>query len=704
MKKNWYFLLVIFMFFSFCTFVCAKEDVTAPKLNGITNSKNRVKANDQLYISVSITEEDSGINHGTVGLYSYSKNEINYQLELKDINGTPYIIIPNNIENDKYMIGYVYLTDKALNSEIYYNNRLKDLLELKGDDIKYIQYQTTDLTVSDNKEEELVKPFIKDISLSKNIVNINEENVLSIIPKNESKISNMYVCFTRLSGPGDINLILNYNGSTNVFENSFKAKKSGDYSLTSIQVIDENNNYFTFKTNSRDNDQNAILLEKEYKFKVSGDDIEKGPTLNEYDINKTKVKKGEKVKFTLNAEDEDGVDKIEASFISKTKSQLDVLVFGEIELKMNYNPETNKYEGYIEINEDIENDTYYLQYVVLQDKRGNYSNYSTNVIPKGKILGNGGSTIKINGISFDVVDPTEYDLEISTIEDDYVEKIKELKDDGVIFIDSNNNPTITKELFDVIKDTDKKVIIRYSEYEWIFEGKDIFDPKQIDVSIATELLQNNKINNDKGDHVSILFKNNGKLPGKAIIRIRVEKTFKYEDGYKDLLIYYGDDNNLSLIKKNIDDSDIEYDRVNLSEDGYYEFEITHNSSYILTNKELEFTNNINFKDVINLDNNYIWIFLGLVFVICLFVAFSSSKDKKVDNEIVSKDNHNILDEKENEEISTNLIDKKEDYKDQEEIKEKNIEESTIDNSNKEESDDLIDKKETDEHNQLNNNK
>lgn len=83
--------------------------------------------------------------------------------------------------------------------------------------------------------------------------------------------------------------------------------------------------------------------------------------------------------------------------------------------------------------------------------------------------------------------------------------------------------------------------------------------------------------NDYTNYLSIEFANNGLLPCKALIRVKPEYATRALFGAKDLSLYYSDGDTYSLVEKNID----------IDEENYYNFNITHNSEYLLTNGDFE---------------------------------------------------------------------------------------------------------------------
>lgn len=148
-----------------------------------------------------------------------------------------------------------------------------------------------------------------------------------------------------------------------------------------------------------------------------------------------------------------------------------------------------------------------------------------------------------------------------------------------IIINASSNPVINSELFNVIKGKNKKLTINYNDNQIIFNGKDITDAKTIDVSIAVDKVENSEdISKLINSGLVVNFKDNGTLPGKALVRVKLNDELNKELKNRIYVYYYDDiDNNFNLIASN----------VKKSLDGYYQFTITHNSNYVLVNNKLD---------------------------------------------------------------------------------------------------------------------
>lgn len=148
---------------------------------------------------------------------------------------------------------------------------------------------------------------------------------------------------------------------------------------------------------------------------------------------------------------------------------------------------------------------------------------------------------------------------------------------------ADNYTVIHQNLFQALQGTKRTLIIEYWESEWIFNGEDIINPKNIDVSmmikdITNKDFKNSSLISDFPAKTKLLtFSNNGTLPGKVLIRLKsmeLDKLF----GEDNLYIYYYDLDEDKFLKVAMEVQ---------KENGYYEFYINHNSKYILTEKKLK---------------------------------------------------------------------------------------------------------------------
>ncbi len=177
----------------------------------------------------------------------------------------------------------------------------------------------------------------------------------------------------------------------------------------------------------------------------------------------------------------------------------------------------------------------------------------------------------------------ETDISSGTLDKD----IQALPDSSLIGIRYSINVSVTlqKNIFSIIQGTNKRIVLSNGQLQWSFFGQDILYPKSIDLRVDISLLVNTTspnrrpISNLVGNTpTSVLsFANNGQLPGKATITVSKETLFP-NSNYTSFWVYHYDStrNRLESIARNL----------RPTSDGYLNFDIWHNSDYIITGEEL----------------------------------------------------------------------------------------------------------------------
>ena len=224
----------------------------------------------------------------------------------------------------------------------------------------------------------------------------------------------------------------------------------------------------------------------------------------------------------------------------------------------------------------------------------------TDITGKLRIFENG----KSNDFkeTLEIIDePDKYNilyLDNEKITSKVIQEINSAKDDIIISINADNDPVINKDIFTAIKGTTKVVEISYNGNQWVFSGLDITDPKTIDVSstiIDLNYTDTTGVLSKLGKGMLLKFADNGNLPGKCLMRLAVTETLTKLFGDKPLYVYYYDENGDILDKVAM--------KVYLSEDGYYEFYINHNSNYVLTSEEVNGEYVSDKTDLLSLNEN-----------------------------------------------------------------------------------------------------
>ena len=196
--------------------------------------------------------------------------------------------------------------------------------------------------------------------------------------------------------------------------------------------------------------------------------------------------------------------------------------------------------------------------------------------------GANGSEMYNFDVTLEVVDVVSnvYIYNNEDISNDIIVNLYNSADGAEITINADSNTLITEEIFNAIKGKNKKLVINSNDNQIIFNGNNIIDSKTIDATINVDSIKDNDdINKLIDSGVVIRFADNGTLPGEATVRIKSTDEMDRILQNEKIYVYYFNDgeNKFQLIATNIEKT----------EDGYYEFEITHNSDYVLVNKEID---------------------------------------------------------------------------------------------------------------------
>ena len=171
--------------------------------------------------------------------------------------------------------------------------------------------------------------------------------------------------------------------------------------------------------------------------------------------------------------------------------------------------------------------------------------------------------------------------------DAVVGAINSAASNGKIIVDVTENKIVAKDIFDTIKGTDKTITFKQGAVEWTFNGKDITSTtKAIDMTVAIAPLGATKTKNKEGiaekvknENVLVIsFANNGQLPGKASVRIKLDPQWLTGKNKNKMSIYYYNEATKAI--------EVVASGLKIDAEGYVVFEITHNSDYIVSDIDL----------------------------------------------------------------------------------------------------------------------
>ena len=163
--------------------------------------------------------------------------------------------------------------------------------------------------------------------------------------------------------------------------------------------------------------------------------------------------------------------------------------------------------------------------------------------------------------------------------------IKALEWNENVTINMSTNKILDKSVLEAIKGTDKTITVVYEGVQWIFKGKDIVNAvKALDLTVSIaklgETISSNRtaiaklINNQEAIVVS--FAENGLLPGKSTVKVKLDSSWL--DGKDKFYVYFYNENNGK--------AELTAEKLKADQEGYIEFEITHNSDYFVIDKPI----------------------------------------------------------------------------------------------------------------------
>ena len=231
---------------------------------------------------------------------------------------------------------------------------------------------------------------------------------------------------------------------------------------------------------------------------------------------------------------------------------------------------------------------YELESLWIEDRAGNTQQYRKNLTEWEEQQGYKelaiGKTIKV------INEGEGFDFTTSTSNPNLAEDIKNLPSPSEdepparIGINYETGSKLAEDVFEAIAGENKKLVLEGGNIQWVFNGKDIEKDNIKDIDLSVKISNIDRFNGSNASNIEeivqdnptyvLSFPSNGKLPGKATIRLKVDYAFVQYLGREDLSIYYFDATKgvLVSIKNN----------VNVSDDGYVEFQIDHNSDFLVT--------------------------------------------------------------------------------------------------------------------------
>lgn len=391
---------------------------------------------------------------------------------------------------------------------------------------------------------------------------------------------------------------------------------SGTYKISEVVLygINSDNTTFTkvFSAVNSDADVYADFLGDDKEIKVNRDtSVDTDIKLGNVSLSKSSAKIGEQV--NVNIENKDNMFNMTLVFKSDSNEKT---------FKVYLNRFNIMYDGcYFVVPANVFVGSYHLFQIIVDDT------VNTTFYTRGDNLAD---------IPLEITENKNNTYIYSNINfgEEQIKEIYDAPDNTKITIDANVTPIVNEKVFNAIKGTNKQLVINYQGNEIIFNGKDITNPKTIDVNITIyndikNIEDGNELSKMVKDGIIVNLSSNGTLPGKAVYKIYATDEMKAMLGNKNIYLYYYDEvnKNFNLIKTNV--------KLN---GNYYEFNINHNSKYLLTKSKIdsqyvtkESNNIVDFQNsnIVNLLLIICGVVLILVVVIIIFILKKKDKKKKM---------------------------------------------------------------------------
>ena len=559
-------------------------DGKPPVLHSLELSATSVTVPGSISFSWSASDDISGISG--IGLSFVHKESGKYLVAdesavIGEMSGTFYgTITPGQYTlPGEYILEHIGISDIAGNV-LHYS--LNPSVGLTMPDA----YKDLKFTVVNNNVIDQTPPEIKSISLLETSMKAPGEIGIAIGAVDEESglahISLGFYCEEADAYIGTGDLARGYDQETGLYHGTIEADGydfPGVYILNHILLEDKAENYVEYVVDPVASGYGTAIPDElrsltfEVTDSVSPDNI--APTINGITFSAPTVMAPGTIEMYLDASDDNsGIWLIKGAFYcEETNKYLD---FGEA--TPNRNKETGKYHMTIEVGQYETSGVFALDGLVIQDQAGNgiaYDRDSTSNDPAIAQL--------LDGVQFKVINRGA-DVTTSVSKSDFVETVEDAPDDAYIAADYSGDATLPAEVFEAIAGTNKTIDLISEGITWRFEGGDITEEiKDIDLKVDIQKVEEDSSasgeaieENLKGNSgVVMKFPENGTLPGKATIQIKVDYAMRE---------YLGTGEGLSVYYYNNQTGELELiaEGLKVINDTYVEFPITHCSYYVLT--------------------------------------------------------------------------------------------------------------------------
>ena len=539
-------------------------DADAPVLNGVSIDKTEVKAGESFTLTLDVTEKISGLNYIQVTFVNettgknkrFSFSEIDASTSMHSVTCT----VPVDEAAGIFRLKEVTLMDVQGNQISYYDGKILDQISV---------------TITNGTSEDKEAPTITNVSVSPNSVSAPGEVTLTIGVKDDvSGVNYANVEFVNRQTGHKIEETETYsspvtNGTIEVKIPVTQYDGNGIYELNSVQLMDANSHLVEYSSKNEEY-PSANILPQEVSFTITNNGTEDitPPVLESISVDKTEIEAPGTVTLTLKVSDEPA---------GYRTAIVDVVNTATGNSKHFYSDRENPSNVTVNISQFEPSGVMRVDTVYLFDNNNNMSRYdSIELVQNTAYPLPQEATFLVKNI-----DETSGDIVSATTSPDLVDEIDKMAEGNTAHIYHGNNDVLSKDVFGAIAGKNKTIAVESDGIQWIFEGEEIDESKIKDINLGTTIEEKWFSESDVNEEIAweqnavvLQFADNGDLPGKATIRVKIDPVFKDYIGTENLYVYYYD--NTTKEFKEIAAG------LNTQSDGYIEFTITHNSDFVIT--------------------------------------------------------------------------------------------------------------------------
>lgn len=547
--------------------VLAVDDSTPPDIYSVTISTHDLFGGENLTFTIDGFDDISGIGHLMFEFSLEGDPQKRLTIEFDNHSGSNSFSvsykIPEKTAPGLWKFSFLQVWDNAYNLQSYG----------RGEG----SFGQLDFTVKERADFDTTPPVLVSIQVNNKVITLpGKIEVTAVVTDNKSSTVRVQVTYLIADSQYAINLS---KTSGNTYKGSLELGEFAKYQpavLGFIVLEDESGNqaWYSYNPDQYPFGETSLILNTNIDVSFSNAvDDQQPPELLDYRYSSSSVAAPGIMSITFDTRDDvSGVAYLRVHFVGYDEN---ASLISHLLLNPQYSSSRKKFVSEVTFDQYYPKAIFSITRIEIVDYAGNRNIYSIDPQPgefplEEKILT---LTKAITG-----------GVSSGTMSDNYLAVIKDAKDGEVITLDSTANSLVKKEAFDAIRGTNKTLTLVNDGIQWIFKGTDVNrQAKDINTRIKINKLDDygNEVMlecfTQQSNGLVIEFAPNGTLPGKALIKIKADYTFRSYIGERDLYVYRFQDseNTLEAIAE----------RIEMTPDGYYQFFITHNSKYIISSRK-----------------------------------------------------------------------------------------------------------------------